>query len=273
MKPADLRKIIKEEIQSVIKELSEWETETDTFKDSLTKWLDYMISQGDSIETLRPEIERMLDEYEPTAREESTMLEINSDEKIGKYYTKDVNGKSLYIYVYDTYKDGIYLASTIVPNMQRARIAKIPNIDTYTEVDEQQIPKELVSPLKLGASWFSSKTDLKELVKGGKLDVLTNAADDINTQYFRGRGQIDRSNYRLAVRDNADNVLNTLEKNTKVVKKTKGFTAKDDEAQEYYQLPEFNVAISLDSYKVSRATVIQFLSFDGEKPEGDKLYQ
>ena len=114
---------------------------------------------------------------------------------------------------------------------------------------------------------------LEYIKSGNELEILLNAADDINTQYFKGRGQIDRNNYRMAVRETEDNVIDILEKNTKVIKKTKGFTAKEDEEQEYYQLPEFNVAISLESYKVSRATVIQFLSFEGEKPQADRMYQ
>jgi hypothetical protein len=114
---------------------------------------------------------------------------------------------------------------------------------------------------------------LMEYIKSdNELDILINAADDINTQYFKGRGQIDRDNYRMAVRETEDNVLDILEKNTKVIKKTMGFSAHEDEAQEYYQLPEFNVSIALDSYKVSRATIIQFLSINGEKPESDGSY-
>lgn len=74
----------------------------------------------------------------------------------------------------------------------------------------------------------------------------------------------------MAVRETKDNVLDILEKNTKVIKKTKGFAAKEDEEKEYYQLPEFNISISLDAYKVSRATIIQFLSIDGEKPEANR---
>lgn len=184
MKQADLRRIVKEEIQNIIKENSQWEVETQKFEIALKKWLDFMTSQGDTIETLKPEINRMLDTYQQTG---DTLME----------YIKSNN----------------------------------------------------------------------------ELEILLNAADDINAQFFNGRGQIDRNNYRMAVRDTEDNVINTLEKNTKVIKKTKGFTAKEDEEKEYYQLPEFNVSISLDSYKVSRATVIQFLNIDGEKPEVNRSYQ
>lgn len=183
MKSADLKRIVKEEIQNIIKENSQWEVETQKFEIVLKKWLDFMIRQGDTVESLKPEIDRMLDTYNQTG-------------------------------------------------------------DTLME----------------------------HIKSGNELKILLNAANNINTKFFNNRGQIDRSNYTMIVRNPAYNVLDILEKNTKVIKKINGFTAKEDEEQTYYQLPDFNVAIALDSYKVSRATVIQFLSFEGEKPKADRMF-
>ena len=148
--------------------------------------------------------------------------------------------------------------------------------DTFIIIDNKTwlVPVEFVKTHNVRNATYpafyknNKPENLKEYIKSNnELDILINAAEDINTQYFKGRGQIDSNNYRMAVRDTVDNVIDILERGTKVIKKTKGFTAKEDEESEYYQLPEFNVSISLDSYKVSRATIIQFLSIDGEKPE------
>lgn len=111
------------------------------------------------------------------------------------------------------------------------------------------------------------RNTLKEFITSNdELEILINSAEDINTEFFNGRGHIDRNNYRMAVRETPDNVINILEKGTKVIHKDRGFSAKDDQAKEYYQLPDFNVSISIDTYKVARASIIQFLSFDGELP-------
>lgn len=108
---------------------------------------------------------------------------------------------------------------------------------------------------------------IKEWVDSGKeLDILTNAAQDINREIFNNRGQYTASNYQLIIRDQADDVLKKLDKQTEIVKQVKGFNAKEDEAKQYYQLPKYNVAISFDKYGVSRGTIIQFLNFDGEYP-------
>ncbi len=142
-----------------------------------------------------------------------------------------------------------------------------------SERHEDYVPDVMDELLKLGVKW-TRETSIKEYVtSNNELEILLNAAEDINVKFFNSRGKIDNNNYRMAVRETADKVLDILESNTKVIKKTRGFTASEDQEREYYQLPEFNVSISLSSYKVSRATIIQFLDFDGEKPISDKMYQ
>ncbi len=109
---------------------------------------------------------------------------------------------------------------------------------------------------------------LREFIKNdNELEILINAAIDINKQFFQNRGTIDALTYTMTVREPANEVLSSLKRRTEVVKRVKGFSASVDEATEFYQLPDFNVAISFDPYGLARATVIQFLSFKGEKPQ------
>lgn len=135
-------------------------------------------------------------------------------------------------------------------------------------LDRRQF-KQILKLLK-DIDWFSD--NLTEWVTGNELDVLANAANDINRDIFNGRGQIDGLNYRMAVRDPKDEALKKLKNKTRVIPKAKGFSAKEDQAKQYFQLPDYNVSLSVDTYKVSRATIFQFASFDGELPKSKGLY-
>jgi len=122
-------------------------------------------------------------------------------------------------------------------------------------------------------SLIKLKGGIKEFItSNNKLDVLTNAAQDINKDIFNNRGQYNASNYQLIVRDKMDDILKDLDKRTEVKKQLKGFTAKEDEAKQFYQLPDYNVAISFEKYRMSRGSIIQFLSFDGEYPKQEGMF-
>ena len=115
--------------------------------------------------------------------------------------------------------------------------------------------------------------DINEFItSGNELEVLDNAARDINKDFFHNRGEYNPSLYQMVVRDSAEEVLKNLERKTDVKERGKGFTAKEDEAREYYELPGYNIAISFNGYRVSRGTTIQFLNFDGELPEKKGMY-
>jgi hypothetical protein len=105
------------------------------------------------------------------------------------------------------------------------------------------------------------------ITSGNELEILDNAARDINKDFFNNRADYNPMLHQMTVRDSADSVVKILDKKTDIKKRGKGFTAKADEAQEYYELPDYNVSISFDQYKMSRGTTIQFLDFDGELPE------
>lgn len=110
------------------------------------------------------------------------------------------------------------------------------------------------------------------ITSSDKLQVLHNAARDINSQVFNNRGQYDASNYKLTIRDSIKDVLKDLHSRTEIIKKLKGFSAKEDEAKEFYQLPNYNVAITFEKYGVTRGTIIQFLDFNGEYPEKKGMF-
>jgi hypothetical protein len=105
------------------------------------------------------------------------------------------------------------------------------------------------------------------ITSGNELEILDNAARDINKDFFNNRADYNPMLHQMTVRDSSDSVVKILDKKTDIKKRGKGFTAKADEAQEYYELPDYNVSISFDQYKMSRGTTIQFLDFDGELPE------
>lgn len=110
------------------------------------------------------------------------------------------------------------------------------------------------------------KTIREWVTTGNELEILTNAAREINQKYFNNRGDYSEATYQLTVRESEKQILQKLDKQTEVKKQLKGFTAKEDEAKQYYQLPDYNIAISFEGYKVARGTSIQFLNFEGEYP-------
>lgn len=218
MKTKDLRKIIKEEIQKVLKEAG--------------------IMHADKFTT------------EPRGRVRKQIVDafIEVMRKSLKRHETTVNSSL------DNFED--------LNPAEIDKVQKMVNKQGWKlEVDDDNYQSKMYSLIKL-------KPGIKEFITSdNKLDILTNAAQDINKQIFNNRGQYSASNYQLVVKDKENDVLKELDKKTEVKKQLKGFAAKEDEAKQFYQLPNYNVAIAFEKYGMTRGTIIQFLSFDGEYPE------
>ena len=225
MNKADIRRIIKEEIQSVLKE------------SSFPRASDFR----EKTERLRKDV---MDEFMNTMRNALKNHETSINSGTDKF--TDLNDAEFEKLRQDAEKHGWKLKQ---------------------DDDNYQTTSYYMTKLR------DMGENVNEFITSGdELDILDNAAKDINRDFFHNRGEYDSLLYQMVVRDGAEDILKNLERKTDVKERGKGFTAKEDEAQEYYELPEYNVAISFDGYRVSRGTTIQFLKFDGELPEKKGMY-
>lgn len=377
MKESQLKKIIKEEIQSVLKENSDilsvktqWDKESDIFRKSLGKWIQYMKSKGDNKNDLIQATTDMINRYFDMSEADSGIMSADKfttmpKGKVRKQVVEDFieamrkalkrhetsinssldNFEDLNLAEFDkvqemvnkqgwkltkaddNYQSTMYSLIKLKPgqvkeytddfdddnrqfNMSFSFDANNKN-DVVKKFNNAKNQYDYWRPINKIADWIENTgfknnddafnwlenmynaskikpgeavafhysptgwilaakdgTNLKEFITSdNKLDILTNAAQDINRDIFSNRGQYNASNYQLIVRDRENDVLKDLDKKTEVKKQLKGFAAKDDEAKQFYQLPNYNVAIAFEKYGMTRGTIIQFLSFDGEYPE------